>query len=80
VMGMPTLKKKTIDVRGLYCPGPIEVLNNIFKQLEKGVVVEVLADDPDVKQDITVWCEKTGNTLISFTEKAGILTFLIRKS
>lgn len=77
---MSSMEKKIIDARGLFCPGPIRVLEGVLKHLESGTLVELLADDPDAKQDIEDWCETTGNILISSDDKGGTLTFLIRKS
>ena len=75
---MSSLKKKIIDVRGLSCPGPTEVLNGIIKYLEDGTIVELLADDPDVKVHVSEWCKKTGNSLLSINEKDETLTILIK--
>ena len=74
------MEKKIIDARGLFCPGPIRVLEGVLKHLESGTLVKLLADDPDAKQDIEDWCETTRNILISSDDKCGTLTFLIRKS
>jgi len=73
-------KKKTVDARGLFCPGPVQVLKGVIKHVESGTVVELLADDPDAKQDVKDWCETTENTLISTDEREGTIIFLIRKN
>jgi TusA-related sulfurtransferase len=77
---MASSKKKIIDARGLFCPGPIQVLKGVIKNIENGTLIELLADDPDAKQDVKEWCETTGNTLISIDEKDETLTFLIKKT
>lgn len=69
--------KKTIDTRGLFCPGPLQVLKGVVKQLEPGLKLELIADDPDSKEEIKQWCEDTGNTLESIEEKNGDINFTI---
>jgi len=71
--------KKIIDARGLFCPGPLQVLKGILKQVESGTAVELLADDPDSKADIKEWCETECHTLHSITENEDGISFLIVK-
>ena len=66
-----------IDARGLFCPGPLQVLKGVIKQLIPGSVLELLADDPDSQDEIRKWCEETGNSLNSVQEKNGEITFTI---
>jgi tRNA 2-thiouridine synthesizing protein A len=75
-----SLNKKTVDARGLFCPGPLQVLKGIIRHLESGSVVELLADDPDTRQEIKDWCETSGNNLLAVENIDGILTFLVKKS
>jgi tRNA 2-thiouridine synthesizing protein A len=76
---MNSTGKKTVDARGLFCPGPIDVLLQVVKHIESGGLLELLADDPIAKQDITAWCQATGNLLLSTEENGGTITFLIQK-
>lgn len=73
------LEKKTVDARGLFCPGPLQVLKGVIKKIEKGSYLELLADDPDTKKDISEWCKTNGLTLESITENDDGLAFLIKK-
>lgn len=68
---------KVIDARGLFCPGPLQVVKGVIKQLQPGSVLELIADDPDSKDQIRVWCSETGNILRSVNEKNGDITFTI---
>ena len=72
--------KKIIDARGLFCPGPLQVLKGILKQVESGTAVELLADDPDSKTDIKQWCEIECHTIHSITENEDGISFLIVKN
>jgi len=71
------LEKKTIDARGLFCPGPLQVLKGVAKQLPPGSTLELIADDVDSKEQIAKWCEETSNTLQSVHEQNGEITFTI---
>ena len=55
----------TVDARGLQCPGPIAQVYAAVSTMENGQMLEVLATDPGFSKDISAWCKKTGNTLIS---------------
>ena len=69
--------KKVIDARGLFCPGPLQVVKGVIKQLEIGSTLELIADDPDSKTQISGWCLETGNLLQSVKEEKGDITFSI---
>lgn len=74
--GEPLIDEKTnvegntirLNACGLQCPGPIMKVFEKMKDLQQGDILEVLATDPGFINDIKVWCNKTGNTLIK-TEK-----------
>ena len=69
---------KTIDATGLFCPGPIAILKGISKKLEKGTIVNLLADDPDVLGEIEEWCSETNNTLISTENNEDVQTYKVK--
>jgi len=69
---------KTIDATGLFCPGPIAILKGISKKLDKGTVVNLLADDPDVLGEIEEWCSETNNTLISTEGNEEVQTYKVK--
>lgn len=68
---------KVIDARGLFCPGPLQVVKGVIKQLEAGSTLELIADDPDSRTQIRDWCNETGNLLQSVKEENGNITFSI---
>ncbi len=70
---------KTIDARGLQCPGPIARVYSGMKEINDGQVLEVLATDPGFGKDIAAWCDKTSNTLISSEFEKTHFRTLIRK-
>lgn len=71
---------KTLDCMGLYCPQPLFQTREGIDGMNKGEILEVLADDPAAEEDIKRFAKRTGHEVISFEKKEGILRFLIRKT
>jgi tRNA 2-thiouridine synthesizing protein A len=71
---------ETLDCVGLYCPMPIVHTAKKMKELEPGQVLEVLADDPGIKQDMPNWCKTTGNEFLGIEADKGVYKVLVRKS
>ena len=70
----------TLDCIGLYCPMPIYHAANKIKELEVGQVLELLADDEGIKEDMPAWCRATGNELLGIEGEAGGYKVYVRKS
>ncbi len=70
---------KSLDCVGLYCPMPIIKTAAVVNELETGEVLEVLADDKGIKEDMPAWCETTGNEFLGLEEENGIYKVYVRK-
>ncbi len=70
----------TLDCIGLYCPMPIANTAKKIKELKVGQVLELLADDEGIKEDMPAWCRVTGNELLGIEEDGGKYRVYIRKS
>jgi len=70
----------TLDCVGLYCPMPIYQTAKKIKELKPGQVLEVLADDEGIKEDMPAWCRTTGNELLGIEEDAEGYKAYVRKS
>jgi tRNA 2-thiouridine synthesizing protein A len=68
-----------LDCLGLYCPMPIAKTAEKMRELKPGEVLEILADDEGIKNDMPAWCQATGNELISIEENNGKYRILIKK-
>jgi len=68
-----------IDACGLMCPGPIKEVYNRITKLKEGQVMEVKATDQSFASDIRVWCDITGNSLLSVENMDGIILAKIKK-
>ncbi|MBM3141584.1 MAG: sulfurtransferase TusA family protein [Chloroflexi bacterium] len=71
---------ETLDCVGLYCPMPIVHTAKRMKELKPGQVLEVLSDDPGIKQDMPSWCKTTGNEFLGIEEDKGVYRGFVRKS
>jgi tRNA 2-thiouridine synthesizing protein A len=71
---------QTLDCVGLYCPMPIVKTVEKFKQLKKGEILEILADDKGIKKDMPAWAEATGNEFLGFEEEGGEIKVYVRKT
>lgn len=71
---------ETIDCVGLYCPMPIVHTAKKIKEMKKGQILEVLADDRGIKEDMPNWCKTTGNECLNVEEDNGIYHAYVKKS
>ncbi len=70
---------QTLDCIGLYCPMPIFKTAQKIKELKSGEVLEVIADDKGIKQDLPAWCRTTGNECLGLEEKDGEFHVFVKK-
>ena len=70
----------TIDCVGLYCPMPIARTAEKMKQMKSGEILEVLADDKGIKQDMPAWCKVTGNVCLSIEEDEDQYKVYVKKA
>ena len=70
----------TLDCIGLYCPMPIYNTAKKLKEMKPGQVLEVLADDEGIKEDMPAWCRTTGNKLLGIEEENGEYKAYVRKA
>ena len=71
---------RTTDAVGLFCPMPVVRLKLEIEKIEPNQVLELLADDPGVTEDIPAWCKDTGNQcLLIEKNEEGIFVAYIRK-
>lgn len=71
---------KSIDARGMACPGPLMNLIGAIRQGQVGQVFEVLSSDEGSKTDIPAWVAKAKHDLVEVRQEAGYATFVVRKA
>jgi len=70
----------TLDCVGLYCPMPIAQTAKKLSDMGEGQVLEVLADDEGIKEDMPAWCNITGNEFLGIEEDGREYKVYVRKS
>lgn len=68
-----------LDARQLACPLPILRAKKALSQMVSGQVVRVVATDKGAPLDFLVFCDNTGNELLSSVEQHGEFIFMIRR-
>jgi TusA-related sulfurtransferase len=71
---------KTIDARGMACPGPLMNLIGAIRQGEVGQVFDVLSSDEGSKTDIPAWVAKAKHELLAVEPETGFTHFIVRKA
>lgn len=71
---------KTIDARGMACPGPLMNLIGAIRQGQVGQVFDVLSSDEGSKTDIPAWVAKAGHELVEVRLDGGFAHFVVRKA
>jgi tRNA 2-thiouridine synthesizing protein A len=71
---------ETLDCVGLYCPMPIVHTARKMKEMKSGQVLEVVADDIGIKEDVPNWCKTTGNEYLGIEEDKGIYHVFVKKA
>jgi TusA-related sulfurtransferase len=69
----------TLDTFGLMCPIPIIRTAARIKQMTVGQILEVLADDEQILEDMPAWCASNGHSLLEVTEENGEYRLYVKK-
>ncbi len=67
------------NVCGTYCPIPISELSNQMKNMKIGQIIELIADDPGVVEDVPAWCKATGQEFLGIYEEDGEFHAFVKK-
>jgi tRNA 2-thiouridine synthesizing protein A len=70
---------RSIDARGMPCPGPLMSLIGAIREGSVGEVYEVLSSDEGSKTDIPAWINKAGHELVEVLDEDGFRRFVVRK-
>ena len=71
---------KTIDARGMACPGPLMTLIGAIRAGTIGDTFAVLSSDAGSKTDIPAWTAKARHELVEVRAEDGYSTFIVRKA
>jgi len=71
---------RSIDARGMPCPGPLMSLIGAIREGTVGDVIEVLSSDEGSKTDIPAWVQKARYELVDVVVDDGFTRFVVRKA
>jgi tRNA 2-thiouridine synthesizing protein A len=69
-----------LDTRGTFCPIPVVKISEAIKNVDAGVVVEMIADDPAIEYDLPAWCKSAGHKILSLEREGGDFRFEVLKT
>ena len=75
----PIKADASLDCFGLLCPMPIVKTAKMVAELGIGQVLEIMATDEGIKEDMPVWCEATGNEFVGVNEANGEYHVYVRR-
>jgi TusA-related sulfurtransferase len=70
---------RSIDARGMPCPGPLMSLIGAIREGTVGDVIEVLSSDEGSKTDVPAWVQKAGHELVDVIVDDGFARFVVHK-
>jgi len=74
------LPRHRLDVTGTLCPLPILLAAREMRKLVTGDLLEIVGDDPGIREDMPIWCERAGHRLLEMEEEgAGRIRSLVAK-
>jgi tRNA 2-thiouridine synthesizing protein A len=65
------MSRHRLDVTGTLCPLPILLSAREMRKLQTGDLLEIVGDDPGIREDMPVWCERAGHRLLEMVEEDG---------
>lgn len=69
-----------VDASGLFCPEPVMLLHNKFRDMQAGDTLLITATDPSTKRDVPKFCLFLGHELVAQDEQGGLYRYLLRKN
>lgn len=70
---------RSVDARGMACPGPLMSLIGAIREGQIGEIYEVISSDEGSKSDIPAWIAKAGHEMIEVVEEHGFARFIVKK-
>lgn len=68
-----------LDAIDMYCPVPALLTTEKMKELKSGDILVILANDPDILEDIPNWCKRSGNRFLKIEKENEIYKLYVQK-
>lgn len=69
-----------VDASGLFCPEPVMLLHNKFRDMQPGDTLLMTATDPSTTRDVPKFCLFLGHDMVARDEQGGVYRYLLRKN
>lgn len=69
----------TLDCYGLLCPLPVIKTAEQIKILSVGQVLEIIATDSGIREDLSNWCRSTGQEFLGIEEQGQEYRVFVRR-
>lgn len=70
---------KTVDARGVACPGPLLEAKREVTGVPLHGVMEVISSDEGTTEDVPLWARKVGHQYLGTLPDAGLWHIYVRK-
>ena len=70
---------KTVDARGVACPGPLLEAKRAVTAVPMHGVMEVISSDEGTTEDVPLWARKVGHEYLGTVADAGLWHIFVRK-
>ena len=71
--------KKVVDAVGLYCPEPIFMLRKALDEVDRGDMIEFVADDPAAEEDVKRLATRRGDRILKLEKDGEVIRLQIEK-
>ena len=68
-----------IDLSGLKCPIPVLRLKKELSKERAGSIIRVITTDPATPKDFEIFCNKSGDKIIEYSQHSDNFIFRIKK-
>lgn len=76
---MDYCEDQALDACDLTCPLPLLKAKQALNAMQTNAVLKVMATDAGSVRDFRVFCEQSGNELLSSSEENGVFVYYLRK-
>ena len=70
---------KTVDARGVACPGPLLAAKQGVAEVSMDGIMEVISSDEGTNKDIPRWCKKLKHDYLGVVEEDGYWRLYLRR-
>jgi len=66
---MAVVRRQLVDATGTLCPVPLLLAARVMAELRPGDLLEIVGDDPSIREDVPAWCEQIGHRLLEMSRE-----------